>query len=235
MPGRLWDLSIMIDDATNRLCSGILAEKPSFWPRLHVIRETVEELGFFPSMVAGSSAEYWYRSLPLRTQLRYQAQFARVMEELGIGIVVASSHQVLGWHGRMLRTLKDRLRNEMMSVGVSSVNDANNFLRGYWPKFNARFAIEATHPKTAFDSLVPEMAQSLKSIFCIKETMRIGHRHCVNYRGRRLQIPTQEIRRCGLEDQVQVCEYENGTLAVYHRSRRLGFYHSNGRPMVGAT
>lgn len=230
--GRCWDLTVMIDDATNRICSGIFAEEPGFWPRLHVVRETADQFGFFDTLGDGRSPDCWYRSRSRAMRKRYQLQFARVMAELETEVISTSAYNVQGWYGRMLRTLTNRLGNEMVSAGVSNIAEANSFLRQYLPRFNARFAIEARDPETAFVGLMPEAKRSLDDTFCVKEAVRIGPGHCVTYMGRSLQIPRQEVERCPLQGEVHVCEYENGNLAMYRRNRRLSDYDCKGRPMV---
>ena len=44
--GHHWDLVLMFDDATRRVCAGIFAPDPCFWARVRCVRETVERRGF---------------------------------------------------------------------------------------------------------------------------------------------------------------------------------------------
>jgi hypothetical protein len=55
----------------------------------------------------------------------------------------------------------------------------------------------------------------------------VGNDNCVRYEGRVLQIPEQRHRRHFVKVTVQVHEYPDGTLAIFHGPRRLAGYRSD--------
>ena len=53
--------------------------------------------------------------------------------------------------------------------------------------------------------------------------------NCVAYRGRVVQIPPQRHRIHYVRAEVEVRQYEDGRLAVFHDRLRLGRYGPDGR------
>ena len=229
VPGHRWDLVLLVDDATNRVCAGVFASEPGFWPRVQGVRDTVAQMGLFDSLASGRSSAYWYRGLGARRRLRVQRQFIRVMHELGIEFNPRCSPQSAGSSARILRTLGDRLPRELAVASVSSMAEANEFLRQYWPIFNAEFAVEA-RGSSAFFRLVLDWRKVEDRVFCWKEEATIGYLGRVAHRGETLKISAKSPP---ITDPVQVHEYADGTLAVYQGTNRLGVYDCNGQLMEG--
>jgi hypothetical protein len=56
---------------------------------------------------------------------------------------------------RLFGTLQDRLVNGLAHHGVTNMADANVFLAGFIPRFNAHFQHQAADPTLAFSAGVP--------------------------------------------------------------------------------
>ena len=69
---------------------------------------------------------------------------------------------------------------------------------------------------------------ALRDILCIRHERVVGNDNCVRYEGRVLQIPEQRHRWHFVEVTVQVHEYPDGTLAIFHGPRWLAEYHPDG-------
>lgn len=74
-------------------------------------------------------------------------QFERAVNELNIESILAYSPQAKGRVERLFQTLQDRLVKALRLAGISSIEAANEWLQGYLPKHNARFA-KAAHQET---------------------------------------------------------------------------------------
>lgn len=76
---------------------------------------------------------------------------------------------------------------------------------------------------------------ALRDILCIRHERVVSNDDCVHYEGRVLQIPEQRHRRHFVKVTVQVHEYPDDTLAIFHGPRRLAGYNSDGAlPEAGA-
>jgi len=153
-------------------------------------------------------------------------QFGRAMRELGIEMIPSYSPQARGRCERCFGTLQGRLPQELARAGITEMAEANAFLREYWPRHNAAFGVDAEEPKDAF---VPLLDADLDEILCLKEQRTVGSDNCVAHRGRSLQIPPQPHRNHYAQARVEVREYEDGRLAVFHGRSALGRYDRNGR------
>ena len=69
----------------------------------------------------------------------------------------------------------------------------------------------------------------LPDILCLKAERTVGNDNCVTYRGRKLQIPPHRRRCHHVRARVMVHEYEDGAMAVFHGTLRLGRYDAAGR------
>jgi len=69
---------------------------------------------------------------------------------------------------------------------------------------------------------------ALDDILCIRHERVVGNDNCVRYEGRVLQIPEQRHRRHLVKVTVQVHQYPDSTLAVFHGPRRLAGYRPDG-------
>ncbi len=66
------------------------------------------------------------------------------------------------------------------------------------------------------------MKSKLPDTLCLKTERTVGNDNCVAYKGRTLQIPPQPHRCHYVRARVWVHEYEYGSMAVFHGTRRLG-------------
>ena len=91
-------------------------------------------------------------------------QVGRALGQLGIELIAAYSPEARGRSEAMFGTLQKRLPQEMRLAGVTTMEEANRFLKEtYLPAHNARFAVKPSEPGSAF---VP-FAGSLKDILCV--------------------------------------------------------------------
>ena len=122
-----------------------------------------------------------------------------------------------------------RLPQELAKAGITGMDAANEFLEAFWPRFNASFAVEPKEPESAFAPLLPSMRAKPSDVLCLKEERTVGADNCVAYLGRKLQIPPQRHRCHYVRAKVSVHEYEDGGVAVFHGTLRLGRYDAAGR------
>ncbi len=85
-------------------------------------------------------------------------QFAKLMRALGIRQVFALSPQAKGRVERMASTFQDRLVTELRLAGVSTIDQANDVLQEFLPRFNARFAFAAEQPTRAYRPVPAELS-----------------------------------------------------------------------------
>ncbi|WP_052210461.1 hypothetical protein [Thermoanaerobacter sp. YS13] len=110
-----------------------------------------------------------------------QTQFERAMSELGIAMIYASSPQAKGRVEKLWDTLQDRLKVELRLASIDSIEKANEFLKEFLIRFNARFAVESEDPIPAFRELPSNV--DLDNILCIKETRIVDNGGVFSFKG----------------------------------------------------
>ena len=103
----------------------------------------------------------------LNNNKEFLTQFERAAKELGIRIIHANSPQAKGRIERSFRTDQDRLVKEMRLRNISTIEEANKFLKSYWPKHNKKFAIEPLKQDNMHRPVSKDM--NLDAILCKKK------------------------------------------------------------------
>ncbi len=125
----------------------------------------------------------------------------------------------------MFDTLQKRLPKELRQAGITTMDEANRFLREtFLTDHNRRFAIAPEAPGSAF---VP-FAGNLDNILCVQEERTVAGDNTVRYKGMSLQIPEDRHRHHYVKAKVRVHEYPDGCLAIFHGPRRLAVYEADG-------
>ena len=126
----------------------------------------------------------------------------------------------------MFGTLQNRLPQELRLAGITTMAQANRFLREiYLPAHNARFAVAPEEPGTAF---VAWAGAGLADILSIQEERSVSNDNTVRYKRLTLQIPEDKHRRHYVKAKVKVHQYHDGQLAIFHGPRCLARYDKEG-------
>ena len=151
-------------------------------------------------------------------------QFARVMRELGIRQIYALSPQAKGRVERMGSTLQDRLVTELRLAGAATIQEANDVLQQFLPRFNAQFAVAAEQPEKAYRPVSAELA--LTETICLKHPRKVGRDNTVKYHWRVLQLLPGMGRPSYAGLQVEVLERADGQLMIGYHGETVDFQES---------
>ena len=157
-------------------------------------------------------------------------QFARVMGELGIQQIFAMSPQAKGRIERMASTFQDRLVTELRLAGATTMEEANAVLQEFLPRFNARFAVAAQQPETAYRPIPEDL--SLAETVSIKHTRKVARDNTVHYQWRVLQLLPGAERPSYAGLQVEVLERADGELIIRYQGETVDF--QEGEPPTAA-
>jgi len=97
--------------------------------------------------------------------------------------------------------------------------------RPYVPAHNARFAVAAGQPGSAF---VPVSGVDLREVLCHEEERQVGPDNTVSFQRLRLQIPPSPLRAHYVKMTVRVRRYADGLHAIFHGPRCIGRYDAEG-------
>ena len=220
------DLIVTLDDATGALYSAFLVEEEGTFSSFRGLAEVIERHGLFCSLYTDRGSHYFFTpKAGGKVAKARPTQVGRALAQLGIEHIAAYSPQARGRMERLFGTLQQRLPQELRLAGITTPAAANRFLaERFVPDHNARFAVAAAEPGSAF---VP-FAGDLAEVLCVQEERVVGNDNCARYDGLCLQVPAQRHRHHFVKVKVRVHAYADGRLAVFHGPRCLARYHSDG-------
>ena len=220
------DLIVTLDDATSAVYSIFLVEEEGTASSFRGLDEVISQHGLFSSLYTDRGSHCFTTPKAGRKVDKGQpTQVGRALAELRIEHIPSYSPEARGRMERVFGTLQQRLPPLLRLNGITTVEAANRYLADtYLCEHNARFAVAPAEEGSAF---VP-FAAGLRDILCIKHERVVGRDNCVRYDGRIFQIPEQRHRHHFVKVTVQVHEYPDGTIALFHGPRRLAGYTADG-------
>jgi transposase len=226
--GKIWDLIVTMDDADSEIASAFFVTEEGTMSTFRALGEVIEEKGLFCSLYADRGAHYWHTpQAGGKVDKDNPTQVGRALQQLGIELIAAYSPQARGRSERMFGTLQNRLPQELRLAGITSMEEANRFLKEvYLPRHNVCCAVRPENKGSAF---VP-YAGALEDILCIQEERTVGNDNTVRYKNLVLQIPEDRHRHHYVKAKVRVHEYPDRRLAVFHGPRRLATFGPDGKP-----
>ena len=226
LEGRGPELSLVgaIDDATGRVLHALFRREEDTIGYIMLLRRIVRRYGLPLAVYHDRHSIFEVSSdkLPsLEEQLsdkRPLTQFGRVLEDLGITSISALSPQAKGRIERLWGTFQDRLINELRLAGVSTLEEANRFLKGFLNRYNARFAVPPADKGLAYRKAE---GLDIDIMFCLKHKRIVGADNVVRFKGHRLQVLPSMDRLSYARCSVEVHEQLDGRLKIYYQGRYL--------------
>ena len=148
-------------------------------------------------------------------------QFGRALEELDIQLICANSSQAKGRVERANATLQDRLVKELRLRSISTVKEANIYLKEFIKLHNDKFAKPALLKEDMHRDLLPNLV--LDEILCFKTTRTVSCNLTFQH-NRQLfllddNIDTRVLRR----KQITLSEYPEGHIKVFYKTKELKY------------
>jgi len=211
-----------IDDATGR-AYGRFYDYEGTIPAMDSFKRYIGKYGLPMSVYLDKHTTYksWARKDEFQ-EVEPISQFGRALQELGVRRLHAHSAQAKGRIERLFNTFQDRVVKEMRLQGVSTIDEANNFLVSYLPVYNLRFSVE---PKKEED-LHRTVDLDLDAVLCIKTERTLKNDHTIQLNGKLYQIE-DNIRA----KRVSVEELIDGTMRIRHKGAQVAFHEIVQRPV----
>ena len=223
------DLIVTLDDATGEIYSAFLVGEEGTASTFQALKEVFKTHGLPISLYTDRGGHYFFTpEAGGEVDRNRLTQVGRALKQLGVEHIAAYSPQARGRSERMFETLQDRLVKELKLAGITTIEEANAFIRDvYLPEHNARFAVAPAAPGSAF---TPIPGVDLDEILCVQEERQVGNDNCVAFRTLKLQIPESPMRPHFVKARVRVHLYPDGSHAVFHGPRCIGRYDAKGAP-----
>jgi hypothetical protein len=219
-------LMAYIDDASSRVFARFYAYEGTI-PALDSFTRYVTRYGI-PLAVYTDKHTTYHSPAPLTVDeqlagVKPTSQFGRALGELGVELLPAHSPQAKGRVERLFQTFQDRVIKEMRLAGVSTLDAANQFLTGYLPIYNQRFAVPPAQPADLHRPC--PASRELDRSLCIKTTRGLRRDWTVAHHGQLYQVRTN-VRAT----HVMVEERVDGTMRITHHGQPLDYHAIPARP-----
>ena len=147
-------------------------------------------------------------------------QIGRALRELGITWIAAHSAQAKGRVERNFGTAQDRLVKGMRVAGVTTIEQANEYLTDdYLAWWEREMTVEAANPDDAHRRL--EKGHNLVASLSHVETRQVRPDYTLRWDGKLYQIERQAVTTGLRGAKVRVEQRLDGSLAVRHGERYL--------------
>ena len=229
-PELRWTLIQMVDDATSKALYAQFEEGETTLGVFRALATVVEEFGIPMNLYTDRAG--WAFETPRAGGPVDKTNLTRVgeaMKRLGVEHIPSYSPQARGRSERVNRTYQDRLVNELDSAGITTMEEANRYLREVYLKdHNERFSVEPRDPESAF---VPAKGLDPRTLFYEEEDRMVRKDNTVSFDGICLQISKQPGRTTCAGLQVQVRRFMDQSMVIMKGMQILGTYGPTGDPV----
>lgn len=146
-------LHAAIDDASGRIVGAYFDHQETLSGYYNVFYQVLTNYGI-PYMFYTDRRtvfEYKQKKAPSLEKDTF-TQFSYACHQLGVDIKVTSVPQAKGRVERLFQTLQSRLPIDLRNAGVTTIEQANEFLNSYIKKFNDKFALPVDNIKSVFET-----------------------------------------------------------------------------------
>jgi transposase len=224
---RWYDLIVILDDATSEIYYAQLVEEESTRTVMAGLREVIENKGLFCALYSDRGSHFFVTMKEGEKVDKHRlTQVGRAMKELGVQMIAAYSPQARGRSERSFGTWQGRLPQELRLAEITTVEDANAFLRDrYIGEFNARFSVVAAEKGTAFRRT---SRSDLNWIFTVQTERVVAKDNTVAIAARSWQIDKTRFRHTLAGCTVTIHEHLDGTISIRYGPHVIGQFEANG-------
>lgn len=184
VPGVIWHLHLVIDDATGRIVGGWFDTQETLHGYYQVFHQILTDYGIPYKFFTDRRTVFTYKkkNSPSLDEDTY-TQFAYACHQLGVELESSSVPQAKGRVERLNQTLQSRLPIELRLQGITTIEEANEFLNYHIKEFNEKFALPLNGIKSVFETQPSDEKINLTLAVLCERTVDTGHclRHSNNY------------------------------------------------------
>ena len=227
---RWYDLLVIMDDATSEVYYAQLVEEESTATVMVGLRTVIEQQGVFCALYSDRASHFFLTPKAGEPVDHHRlTQIGRALRELGIQMIPAYSPQARGRSERGFSTWQGRLPQELRRRGITTVEEANRFLReNYIAEFNQRFSQPASQRGTAF---VPLRRKDLDLVFSLQHERVVARDNTVSFANQTWQLERCKLRATLAGCRVTIHEHLDQTISITFGPHLVGRYNAAAGPL----
>jgi len=150
-------------------------------------------------------------------------QFERAINCVGVRPITAHSPEAKGRVERVFQTLQDRLVKEMRLHNISTIEEANEFLKEYIPKFNAKFAVVSGKKANLHKKVNKQLEEKLPQIFSVQNERKVNNDYTIMFKTKYLQLDQKQPTTVYKKDAVIMEEHLDNTIKINLKGHYLNY------------
>jgi transposase len=220
---RYYDLIVILDDATSQIYYAQLVEEESTLTTMAAFREVIETRGLFCASYSDRGSHFFVtRKAGEKADPHRPTQLGRALKELGIKMIAAYSPQARGRSERNFGTWQGRLPQELRLAGITTLEEANCFLRQHYiGEFNRRFTVLAQEKGTALRKCA---RRDLDLVFSVQTERVVAKDNTVAIGNRWWQIEKCRWKRTLAGQTVTIHQHLDGGVSIYWGPHRVAHF-----------
>lgn len=220
--GEVCTLLVFIDDATSRLVNLMFVPAETTLGYFAALNEYIKAYGK-PRAIYTDKHVVFKVNAPGGTNTNGLTQFGRALKQLNIEAIFAHSPQAKGRVERANNTLQDRLIKELRYYKISTITDANKFLKRYINEYNRKFAVEAKVLVDLHQELTPRERSMLDDILSIQKIRRINNNLIIKHNNVSYQLINVGKGHRYKNQDVTISEKPCGTVELICHGKKLDY------------
>ena len=220
---RYFDLIVILDDATSEIYYAQLVEEESTRTVMTAVREVINRKGLFCALYSDRASHFFVTPKAGEPVDKSRlTQVGRALRELAIHMIPAYSPQARGRSERCFGTWQNRLPQELRLAGITTVEEANQFLREHYiAEFNRKFTVKAAERGSAFR---PCARKDLDWVFSIQTERVVAKDNTVAIRDQWWQLDKTRWRHTLAGQTVTIHQHLDGSVSIRWGPHVLGRY-----------
>lgn len=239
-----WKLILDLDDHSRKILGCCFSEHDDVLSNMSVAWETMSTHGVPVAYYMDNNPIYNpIRRLPKQYEFyRYRQvdqdvretlpQFKRALLELGIQCIHSTPYQPQGKGKieRLFRFMQDRLVQELVSAKVTTIAEANRYLKKWVEWYNnchvhstTRMIPQERYERSNSFRKLPKNA-NLNEIFCLKYDRKVKADNTFSFEGRTYQIQKNKYRISYAKAEIEVRIYLSRKLKVFYKGHSIGMF-----------
>lgn len=179
-------LHASIDDSTGIITGAYFDTQETLHGYYRVAEQILKKYGIPYMFYTDRRTVFEYKkSGSTRLEDNGNTQFGYACKQLGIELKTTSVPQAKGRIERLFETLQSRLPIELRLAGVTTIEQANEFLRTFLPKFNSKFALPVDSIKSVFELQLSD--DEIDRYLAVITKRHIDSGHCIQFNNKYFQ------------------------------------------------
>ena len=208
-------LHLAIDDASGMILAAFFDTQETLHAYYEITRQILNNYGIPAKFLTDRRTVFEYKRKNASSDEEDTfTQFSYACHQLGIELECTSIPQAKGRVERLNQTLQSRLVIELRLAGITTIEEANEFLPSYLEEFNTMFSLPLNHTRNVFEKQPCD--REINHILSVLSCRKLDGGNCIRYKNKYYMPITRNAHKAYLKKGMtaMVIEAFDGSLYV---------------------